>query len=588
MAYETPITIKKTIENISNRKYLLPSIQREFVWEPEQIEQLFDSLMRNYPISTFLFWNVKKGKIKDFQFYEFLRNFHEKNFRHNTKVDLNGDEDVISILDGQQRMTSLYIALKGSYAKKERYYKWDSPNAFPKKKLYLNILKKSEEIENEYLFKFLKDEEVVNDKSNHWFECSKILDFTEITKVTEFLMTEGLLDSSKYSVESTQFALRSLNEFWNVIHQKGVISYFLEEDQELDKVLQIFIRINSGGTKLSYSDLLLSIATAQWEEKDAREVIHEFVDDINSIGSGFNFNKDIVLKSCLVLSDFSDIRFKVDNFTKSNMRVIEQNWEHISKAFRSSVELVSKLGFSRENLSANNALIPISYFIYKNNFENSILHNQSREDDRKAIKEWLARVLLKGTFGGTPDSLYPVMRNLINNHIGRFPLQEIINEYKGKRKSISFSEDDIDSILDLNYGSSKAFCALSLLYPSMNNSFSFHQDHIHPKSFFSKKKLSHFGVNNEDDRSDFISRFNKLPNLQLLQSTQNIEKTNKLFDKWLSEIYPNESDKNVFLLQNYINQNESLEFSDFIVFFENRKMKLKDELMQLLKVNKGE
>jgi len=367
-----------------------------------------------------------------------------------------------------------------------------------------------------------------------------------------------------------------------------VISYFLEEDQELDKVLQIFIRINSGGTKLSYSDLLLSIATAQWEEKDAREVIHEFVDDINSIGSGFNFNKDIVLKSCLVLSDFSDIRFKVDNFTKSNMRVIEQNWDQISKAFRSSVELVSKLGFSRENLSANNALIPISYFIYKNNFENSILHNQSREDDRKAIKEWLARVLLKGTFGGTPDSLYPVMRNLINNHIGRFPLQEIINEYKGKRKSISFSEDDIDSILDLNYGSSKAFCALSLLYPSMNNSFSFHQDHIHPKSFFSKKKLSHFGVNNEDDRSDFISRFNKLPNLQLLQSTQNIEKNNKLFDKWLSEIYPNESDKNVFLLQNYINQNESLEFSDFIVFFENRKMKLKDELMQLLKVNKGE
>ena len=56
----------------------------------------------------------------------------------------------------------------------------------------------------------------------------------------------------------------------------------------------------------------------------------------------------------------------------------------------------------------------------------------------------------------------------------------------------------------------------------------------------------------------------------------------------MSEIYPNESDKNVFLLQNYINQNESLEFSDFIVFFENRKMKLKDELMQLLKVNKGE
>ena len=90
--------------------------------------------------------------------------------------------------------------------------------------------------------------------------------------------------------------LNTLNQFFNVVHQKGTISYYLEEDEELDKVLQIFIRINSGGTKLSYSDLLLSIATAQWKEKDAREVIHEFVDEINAIGDGFDFNKDFVLK----------------------------------------------------------------------------------------------------------------------------------------------------------------------------------------------------------------------------------------------------------------------------------------------------
>ena len=76
MAYEAPITIKKTIENIRKRKYVLPSIQREFVWEPTQIEKLFDSLMRNYPISTFLFWKVDKHRIKDFQFYEFLKNYH--------------------------------------------------------------------------------------------------------------------------------------------------------------------------------------------------------------------------------------------------------------------------------------------------------------------------------------------------------------------------------------------------------------------------------------------------------------------------------------------------------------------------------
>lgn len=95
------------------------------------------------------------------------------------------------------------------------------------------------------------------------------------------------------------------------------ISYYLEESTELDKVLNIFIRVNSGGTTLSYSDLLLSFATAQWQEKDAREELNKFVDEVNMIGRGFNVGKDIVLKSCLVLCGFSDISFKVDNFNRT-------------------------------------------------------------------------------------------------------------------------------------------------------------------------------------------------------------------------------------------------------------------------------
>ena len=111
--------------------------------------------------------------------------------------------------------------------------------------------------------------------------------------------------------------------------------------------------------------MLLSIATAQWKEKDAREVIHEFVDEINKIGDGFDFNKDFVLKSCLVLADFNDIKFKVDNFTKENMKAIEKNWEDIALAIRSAVELVAKYGYNRDNLTASNALIPVAYFIFK-------------------------------------------------------------------------------------------------------------------------------------------------------------------------------------------------------------------------------
>lgn len=589
MAYETPITIKKAIDNIRKKHYVLPSIQREFVWDTEQIEKLFDSLMRDYPISTFLFWKVEKHKIKDFQFYEFLKKYHERKSRHNTKADLSQEEDVIAVLDGQQRMTSMYIGLTGSYAKKLPYYSWNNEHAFPAKKLYLNLLKKAEDIEMEYDFRFLTDHEASQNDSNHfWFETGKILEFTDLAKVMAYMMEAGLTDTSKYTPEKGAFALNTLNQFFNVIHQKGSISYFLEEGEELDKVLQIFIRINSGGTKLSYSDLLLSIATAQWNEKDAREVIHDFVDDINKIGDGFDFNKDFVLKACLVLADFTDIKFKVDNFTKQNMLFIEKNWDGIASAIRASVELVAKYGYNRDSLLASNAIIPIAYYIFKNDLASKVLHSGAYEPDRKAIVEWLARVLLRGTFGGTPDAIYPVMRNIINQNPGRFPLAEIIEYYRGKRKSISFSFDDIDSILDIQYGSKRSYSALALLYSALNFSFKYHQDHIHPKSFFNKRKLGALGIADDKMRDEFLSRFNKLPNLQLLQATANVEKKDKHFQEWLNETLLNDAEKSNYLALNHISLNSSLNFEDFIDFYETRRATLRKRLIEILNVKAGE
>lgn len=588
MAYETPITIKKAIDNIRKKHYVLPSIQREFVWNTTQIERLFDSLMRDYPISTFLFWKVEKHKIKDFQFYEFLKHYHQRKLTHNLKADLSLEEDVIALLDGQQRMTSLFIGLTGSHATKMPYYSYDNDKAYPEKHLYINLLQKASDIELEYNFRFLSKEQVENNDQNYWFKVGEILDFTDISKAMQYLMRNDLMDTSKYTKEQADFALNTLNQLFNVIHQKGTISYYLEESEELDKVLQIFIRINSGGTKLSYSDLLLSIATAQWKEKDAREIIHDFVDEINRIGDGFDFNKDFVLKSCLVLADFKDIKFKVDNFTKSNMKVIEENWNKTAASITSAIELVSKYGYNRKNLTTTNAIIPIAYFIYKNDLEDKILHSSTHEDDRKSINLWLARVILKGTFGGTPDAIYPVMRNLINEHIGCFPLAEIIEYYRGKRKSISFSEDDVENILDIQYGHKRAFSALSLLYSSLNYSFKYHLDHIHPKSFFKTRKLNSLGITDENQKENFKNKFNSLPNLQLLQATANTEKSDKSFEEWLAKKYPNQTDRANYLLQNHITNDLSLKFIDFADFYDKRRNILKREYMQLLNIKKEE
>lgn len=583
MAYATPITIKKAIENIKKRHYVLPSIQREFVWNTDQIETLFDSLMRDYPISTFLFWKVDKKKIKDFQFYEFLKNYHERDCRHNKKAELSYEEDITAILDGQQRLTSIYVGLTGTFSQKLPYVRRDSRTGYPQKKLYLNLLNPSEELEIEYDFRFLTEEEAAPKDGEFWFLCGDILDFQDVSTLMAYLMDEGLTDSSRYPVDSTKFALKSLTEFHNVIHQKGTISAYLEEDEELDKVLQIFIRINSGGTKLSYSDLLLSIATAQWGERDAREEIHAFVDEINQIGDGFSFTKDNILKACLVLEDL-DVKFKSDNFTKENMKRIESNWNRISESISVSVKLISTFGYYKDNLLSTNIIVPIAHFIYKNNFEVDMLHSQARKSDREAIKEWLARVTLKGTFSSSTDSIYPVLRDIINANLGKFPLVEIIEHYKGRSRSLLVSEDDIENILDLKYGNPKTYAALTLLYPGLNYSYKYHQDHIHPQSGFKKKSLRDLGLN-EEQIELYLDQSNLLPNIQLLHETTNTEKSDKPFLTWLNENHKDEFSRSSYLLQNHIRSDQSLEFVDFLEFTKIRREMLKEQLIKILNVS---
>ena len=82
------------------------------------------------------------------------------------------------------------------------------------------------------------------------------MDFTDSPQVMNYVIENELMNTSKYTSEQSYFATSSLSKLQNAIHQKGNISFFLEEGEELDKVLQIFIRINSGGTKLQTSVIL--------------------------------------------------------------------------------------------------------------------------------------------------------------------------------------------------------------------------------------------------------------------------------------------------------------------------------------------
>ncbi len=185
MSIQTPITIAEAIRNITDREYILPAIQREFVWDGVQIEKLFDSLMRGYPIGSFLFWRIRPEHMKDFQFYTFMESYHERDRRHNVSIDLTGDTKTrIAVLDGQQRLTALYIGLKGTFADKVPYYRWNSDYAFPERRLHLNLLAKPNyEEEMAFDLKLLKEKDVVQTDKMYWFPVGDILRFGGIMDV---------------------------------------------------------------------------------------------------------------------------------------------------------------------------------------------------------------------------------------------------------------------------------------------------------------------------------------------------------------------------------------------------------------------
>lgn len=581
MAYETPLTIAEVMQDISNNKYVLPSIQREYVWDTEQIETLFDSLMQDYPIGAFLFWEIEKSRLLDYDFYEFLRNYHEKNNTHNKKVDLKGSDGVTAVLDGQQRLTSIYIGLKGSYAYRLKYKQKKSENAYPVRYLYLNLIEDAQDENNKYDFRFLTDKEFGEMTEGFWYKVGDILTMTQPGETSQYVL-DNIAFAGTYTKEQTMHANNTLQKLYNVVHTDKTLSYYKEKAAELDKVLNIFIRVNSGGTVLTYSDLLLSIASAQWENHDAREEITEFVDDVNSIGGGFRINKDFVLKTALVLTDFPNIAFKVDNFNKPNMMKIETNWENIKRAIKQSVYLVSSFGYTGETLSSNNALIPIAYYLLTIGMPDNFVESGATKENRAKIKKWLIMALLKKAFSGQPDNVIRPIRDIIReNGNNEFPIAQIIDKFKGTNKSIQFAEDDIDEyLLKLKYGKSETLSTLMLLYPSLDFSNKFHEDHMYPKSKFRKSYLRKMGVP-EDKLDTYIDSVNDISNLQLLAAQLNEEKLNTDFDVWFNKEQVTDSDKIQYRTIHYLPEMDYT-YPNYLDFLGKRKQMLRKKLVEIL------
>ncbi|GAA7932544.1 DUF262 domain-containing protein [Helicobacter pylori] len=452
------------------------------------------------------------------------------------------------VLDGQQRLTSLYIGLKGTRTFKKKRARYDNPNAYEKKRLYLNLKHQPnmDNPEDNYQFEF-HAKAPTNDKNHFWFKVGDIL---ELESVWNYAKDHGIEGN----------ALKLLEKLKDAFHTKQLISFFEEKEKNLNKVLNIFIRVNSGGVQLSYSDLLMSILTASFSS-DIREKMNELVDALKDKGFP-NMEQDQVLKTCLLLIG-KDTTFELKNFNKNNIKKIEENWEKITESIYNTAKLLENFGYVKY-LGSAYILSTLAYFYF--------LRQKMDKNDKEQALKFVRNAQITSYFTPSTDTKL----SIIAHSIKEARAFEAFNHNLAKHQTcpLKITNDTIEDMVSFN-SHSKVFPVLQILYPNLNSkTTTFHIDHIYPKSKFKKK--------NEKLDKEFYDCGNHLYNLQLLEGQENSAKKDKDPEVWLKEEYKDEQAIEEYKQKNYIDLTLKLEWENIKEFFKKREEAIIKRLKEVL------
>ena len=391
------------------------------------------------------------------------------------------------------------------------------------------------------------------DENNYWFKVGDIL---ELGSIVSYSRENNLTDTEAEILEKLKDAFCT----------KSLISYFEETEKNLDKVLKIFIRVNSGGTQLSYSDLLMSILTANFSS-DIRDLMNKFVDSIRDQGFGV-MGRDQVLKTCLLLTESNHI-FQLKNFSKSNINKIEDNWIKITDTIFKAINLLKEFGYTNR-LSSGYILSAVAYYIFRK-------ENLTKEDKEQLLK-FVRNAQITSYFTTSLDGKLEVVAKILRSSENFGEVNKKLET--SKVQPLKISSEDIDGYVHYQYGNPAILPILQILYPNLDyKNSTFHIDHIYPKSKFKAK--------NTELSESYINEANFLYNLQLLQGEENIAKKAKDPELWLNEYYSSNKEQiKSYKERNYINPEFSLEWKNISEFDKYRKEKIKAKLKEILLIEK--
>lgn len=554
------ITIYEALENIKKGKYVMPAFQRQYVWSMEQIEKLWDSILLDYPIATFLFWNVNDENVSwDTYFCNFLSEvtFDSRKQADSANYELSNINVKITdtaVLDGQQRLTSLFLSLFGcAYIRQKHARKKNVGGTVVKLLIELNKHKLTVDEEEYNSKKYdIKFTEKVGKLSPTQFEIKEILDSKFLDENTREEAIESAI--TYVPADSKEYARDILNKLYNKIFVEKLIRYTEIKDMKQDDALEMFVRFNSGGKALKKHEITMSILEAYWP--NAKTEFGKVLED-----SYAGFGSDFIVRTSLML--YGDV--VKSNINKQIAEDLKNNWQDFKKVLKNLEELLKEMRIEVSRFSSSwNVLLPIIYFMY---------YNTDYKYNIDGIRAYLVRAVLFTYFQSGTTSKLQQMKSKINDNN-----YEITVDMLEQMTELRVTDGKIDDIINSEKGSRVAGEALYFLgIEWINKNYKYEQDHLHPYARFDSIKPITVSM---EDWKKWRSYRNKLPNLQLLEGRSNGSKNDMRLIDYYNDM--NDEQKIAFCKEAIIPENVSLELDNFEEFYEKRRVILSEKIKQLL------
>jgi Protein of unknown function DUF262 len=472
MSY-TITTVAETLGKI-NKELYIPGIQRPYVWTKDQVIRLFDSLMRKYPIGTLLLWDLPQQSRGDWEIYKFIENFWEGDI-HNERTEIPEDQSCTLVLDGQQRLTSLLVGLKGTYTLRKKYKRRNNADAWEEMALHIDLTHAPESddavddedspLAEHYRFRFFEVNERPRSKPGElWFEVSFILS-AGTPEELERIAISWVDNNQELTGEQRQVARSNLQRLWEMVWLDQAVAHFTEHSSSYDRVLDIFIRANDGGTRLSRSDLLMSVITLRWEQFNAREVTEDLIKDLSeALSPKRAIQREFLLRAALFMNNLN-FTIQVKNFTPANIRKLEETWESVKAALLFTAQWLRSQGLYGEGLNSINVVMLLAYYFRATGMCSA--PESLTKENAERVRQWVITLQFQRLLSLQVNATLSDFRNLVRRMpAGQkdFPLAESGQLFARKGRVFGFDDEAVKQFCAQELGDVPAEKLLSLLY----------------------------------------------------------------------------------------------------------------------------